>query len=78
MIDEFLQREIDVGSFPSAVYAVGSSSGIEREGALGHAVAVPLHIPATLDTIYEARSLLTHGSRLLEYDLPSAFALSET
>src|SRR5437764_1361952 len=47
MIDDFLQREIDIGSFPSAVYAVGSSSGIEREGALGDAVAVPLRIPAT-------------------------------
>src|SRR5258705_275228 len=57
MIETFLQREIDLGSFPSAVYAVGASSGIEREGALGHAVAVPLRIPATLDTIYDCASL---------------------
>src|SRR5436190_5141745 len=57
MIDEFLQREINVGSFPSAVYAVGSSSGIDCEGAVGHAVAVPLRIPATLETIYDCASL---------------------
>ena len=31
-IDQFLQSEIDVGSFPSAVYAIGSSRGIEHEG----------------------------------------------
>ena len=56
-IDDFLRREIEVGSFPSAVYAIGSSRGIEHENALGHAVAVPLRIPATLDTIYDCASL---------------------
>src|ERR1044072_8813607 len=56
-IDEFLRREIDLGSFASAVYAVGSPHGIELEGALGNAVAVPLRIPATLDTIYDCASL---------------------
>ena len=56
-IDDFLRREIDLGSFPSAAYAVGSYERIEREGALGNAVAVPLRIPATLDTIYDCASL---------------------
>jgi CubicO group peptidase (beta-lactamase class C family) len=56
-IDDFLRREIEVGSFPGAVYAIGSSRGIERENALGHAVTVPLRIPATLDTIYDCASL---------------------
>jgi serine-type D-Ala-D-Ala carboxypeptidase len=56
-IDSFLTREIDVGSFPAAVYAVGSSRRVEVEGALGHAVAVPLRIPATLDTIFDCASL---------------------
>ncbi|HEX7421814.1 MAG TPA: serine hydrolase domain-containing protein, partial [Thermoanaerobaculia bacterium] len=56
-IDRFLQREIDVGSFPGAVYAVGSSRGIEHENALGSAVAVPLRMPATLDTIYDCASI---------------------
>ncbi|MDQ2766796.1 MAG: beta-lactamase family protein, partial [Gemmatimonadota bacterium] len=56
-IDRFLQHEIDVGSFPGAVYAVGSSRGIEHEGALGSAVAVPLRVPATLDTIYDCASI---------------------
>jgi CubicO group peptidase (beta-lactamase class C family) len=57
VIEDFLRREIDVGSFPSAVYAAGSSRGIEREGALGQAVAVPLRIRASLDTIYDCASL---------------------
>ena len=57
LIDDFLRHEIDVGSFPSAVYAIGSSRGIERENALGHAVAVPMRIPATLDTLYDCASL---------------------
>ena len=57
MIDDFLRREIDLGSFPSAAYAAGSPRGIEREGALGQAVAVPLRIPAALDTIYDCASL---------------------
>ena len=56
-IDDFLRREIALGSFPSAVYAIGSSAGIERENALGNAVAVPLRIPATLDTLYDCASI---------------------
>ena len=56
-IDRFLQHEIDVGSFPGAVYAVGSARGIEHENALGSAVAVPLRMPATLDTIYDCASI---------------------
>src|SRR5262245_13437757 len=73
MIDEYLQREIDLGSFPSAVYAVGSSRGIEQEGALGQAVAVPLRIPATPETIYDCASLtkplVTTVLALQEFDL---------
>jgi serine-type D-Ala-D-Ala carboxypeptidase len=56
-LDDFLRREIDAGSFPGAVYAIGSSRGMERENALGHAIAVPLRIPATLDTLYDCASL---------------------
>src|SRR5947208_9288008 len=56
-IDDFLRSEIALGSFPSAVYAIGSSRGIERENALGNAVAVPLRIPATLDTLYDCASI---------------------
>ena len=57
MIDDFLEREISVGSFPSAVYAVGTPERIEKENALGHAVAVPLRIRATLDTLYDCASI---------------------
>ncbi|HEX2060855.1 MAG TPA: serine hydrolase domain-containing protein, partial [Thermoanaerobaculia bacterium] len=56
VLNEFLQREIDLGSFPGAAYAVGTADGITRENALGHAVAVPLRIPATLDTIWDCAS----------------------
>jgi CubicO group peptidase (beta-lactamase class C family) len=56
-LDDFLRREIAVGSFPSAVYAIGSSRGIERENALGNAVVVPMRIPATLDTMYDCASI---------------------
>ena len=56
MIDDFLRREIDVGSFPAAAYAIGTVEGIEHEGALGHAVAVPLRLPVTLSTIFDCAS----------------------
>ncbi len=56
-IDRFLRDEVDLGSFASGVYAVGTSRGITAEGAVGNAVAVPLRIPATLDTIYDCASL---------------------
>src|SRR5688500_19530879 len=56
-VDRFLQAEIDVGSFPSASYAIGSISGIEHENTLGHAVAVPVRIPAGPQTIYDCASI---------------------
>jgi CubicO group peptidase (beta-lactamase class C family) len=56
MIDAFLRREIDVGSFPGAAYAIGTADGVEHEGAVGHAVAVPLRIGATTATIYDCAS----------------------
>jgi CubicO group peptidase (beta-lactamase class C family) len=45
-----------VGSFPSATYAIGTVDGIEHSNALGNAVAVPLRIRATNDTIYDCAS----------------------
>jgi CubicO group peptidase (beta-lactamase class C family) len=56
VLDAFLHREIDVGSFPSASYAIGTVDGITHEHALGNAVAVPLRIPATVDTVYDCAS----------------------
>jgi CubicO group peptidase (beta-lactamase class C family) len=56
-IDDFLRREIDVGTFPGCVYAVGSSGGIELEGALGNAVVIGARIPMSLDTMFDAASL---------------------
>jgi CubicO group peptidase (beta-lactamase class C family) len=57
VIDPFLLREIDVGSFASAVYAAGSLERIETENALGNAVSVPLRLPASLDTVYDCASI---------------------
>ena len=56
-IDDFLLGEIAVGSFPSAVYAVGTADALEHEGAHGHAVAVPLRLEATRETIYDCASI---------------------
>jgi CubicO group peptidase (beta-lactamase class C family) len=56
VIDRFLLDEIDFGSFPGVCYAVGTAEGIVRAGALGHAVAVPLRIRATLDTLWDCAS----------------------
>jgi serine-type D-Ala-D-Ala carboxypeptidase len=57
VIDSFLRAEIDVGSFPSASYAIGTiDDGITHANALGNAVAVPLRIQATRDTIYDCAS----------------------
>jgi len=55
--DAFLRREIDLGSFPGASYVVGSAEGIERQNALGHAVTVPLRLPATTATLYDCASI---------------------
>lgn len=56
-LDDFLRREIDLGSFPAASYAIGSLAGLERENALGHAVAVPVRIPAAANTLYDCASI---------------------
>lgn len=56
-LDDFLRREIDLGSFASASYAIGTAAGLEREGAHGRAVSVPLRIAATPDTIYDCASI---------------------
>jgi CubicO group peptidase (beta-lactamase class C family) len=56
-IDTFLQSEVDVGSFTSAVYAVGDSKRIIAEGVVGNSVVVPVRIKARLDTIYDCASL---------------------
>lgn len=69
VVDDFLRAEIDVGSFPSASYAIGTLDGIVREGALGNAVAVPLRLAASTDTIYDCASItkpLITGTLILQ------------
>lgn len=56
-LEQFLQHEIDVGSFPSASWAIGTVDGVRHSGALGHAVAVPLRLEASEATIYDCASI---------------------
>jgi serine-type D-Ala-D-Ala carboxypeptidase len=56
-IETYLHHELDLGSFAGAAYAVGSFDAIDTIGALGNAVAVPLRIPATIDTIWDCASI---------------------
>src|SRR5947207_8441800 len=56
-IDAFLQHEASLGSFAGAEWAAGSLRGIDQVGCVGHAISVPLRIPATIDTIYDCASL---------------------
>jgi CubicO group peptidase (beta-lactamase class C family) len=79
-IDDFLQHEIDAGAFPSVSYAIGTTDGIEREGALGHAVAVPLRIAANVDTIYDCASItkpLVTGTLILQAVAEKRIALDD-
>ena len=80
MLDDFLRREIDLGSFASASYAVGTSAGLEREGARGRAVSVPLRIAATTDTIYDCASItkpLVTGMLVLQAVAEGTIALDD-
>jgi len=56
-LEQFLRREVDLGSFAGASWVVGSANGIDQTGAVGNAVSVPLRLPATVDTIYDCASL---------------------
>ncbi|HEX7152476.1 MAG TPA: serine hydrolase domain-containing protein [Thermoanaerobaculia bacterium] len=69
MIADYLQAEINVGSFASASWAAGTLDGITESGAHGHAVAVPLRIAATESTIYDCASItkpLVTGTLILQ------------
>jgi CubicO group peptidase (beta-lactamase class C family) len=56
-LQDFLRREVELGSFPGASFATGTTAGLTRLGALGNAVAVPLRIPATVETLYDCASI---------------------
>ena len=56
-IEQFLQRQIERGSFPSAVAAVGSSKELLAVVARGNAVLVPEEIPTAVETIYDCASI---------------------
>lgn len=54
---DFLDREVEAGSFPGAVALVGSSDSVGEVAAAGHAVVEPERIPATPETVYDLASL---------------------
>jgi serine-type D-Ala-D-Ala carboxypeptidase len=79
-LDDFLLREIDLGSFAGASYAIGTPAGLEREHALGRAVSVPLRLAATTDTIYDCASItkpLVTGTLLLQAVAEGRIALED-
>jgi len=53
----YLKSEIEKGSFPGAVAALGDSSGILLQDSLGHSVVQPAKIQMTNGTIFDAASL---------------------
>jgi serine-type D-Ala-D-Ala carboxypeptidase len=54
---EFLESEIEQGSFPGAVALVGDADAISSVAAAGHAVVEPERLPASADTVYDLASL---------------------
>jgi len=79
-VDAFLRREIELGSFAGASYAIGTVDGLEREHAEGRAVSVPLRIPATTDTIYDCASItkpLITGTLVLQAIAEGRIALED-
>ncbi|MEO8215979.1 MAG: serine hydrolase domain-containing protein [Acidobacteriota bacterium] len=79
-LDRLLEAEIDVGSFPGAVYAIGNRSGVLSEGALGRSVIKPAKIPTSLDTMYDVASLtkpLITGTLIMRMAAEGAFALAD-
>jgi CubicO group peptidase (beta-lactamase class C family) len=80
MLDAFLSREIDLGSFAGAGYAIGTRDGLLSEGAHGRAVSVPLRIPATVDTIWDCASItkpLVTGMLVLQAIAEGTIALDD-
>ncbi|HXI12891.1 MAG TPA: serine hydrolase [Thermoanaerobaculia bacterium] len=79
-VKKYLTSEIEAGSFPGAVYAIGSSDGIVAEGALGYSVVKPARIRAGIDTIYDVASLtkpLITASLVLRAASDGKFELNE-
>lgn len=74
-VEALLRHEIDVGSFPGASYVCDG-----RQGALGLAVAVPLRVPATVETLYDCASItkpLITGTLVLQAVAEGRIALDD-
>lgn len=56
-VTRYLSREIEIGSFPGAVWAIGGPDGAIIQGALGNAVVKPARIQASESTLYDVASL---------------------
>lgn len=56
-LTDLLQKRIDAGEFPSAVYLVADHSQVVYTDALGYSVIEPYRLAGKLDTIYDLASL---------------------
>ena len=63
-LSALLQKQIDAGVFPSAVYLVGERDEIIYTDALGFSVVEPYRVANKLDTIYDLASLTKPSARL--------------
>ena len=56
-VEEFLERELDAGSFPGAVALVGTADAVVQVAAVGRSVVDPEKLAATPATVYDLASL---------------------
>ena len=56
-VEEFLERELDAGSFPGAVALVGTADAVVEMAAVGRSVVDPEKLAATPATVYDLASL---------------------
>jgi serine-type D-Ala-D-Ala carboxypeptidase len=56
-LEEFLDAEIEEGSFPGAVALVADENAVAATAAAGHAVVDPERVPVTADTVFDLASL---------------------
>jgi serine-type D-Ala-D-Ala carboxypeptidase len=56
-VAKLLVDEVEIGSFPGAVWMVGDRTQPIASGAIGHSVLKPAKIPLSIDTIFDVASL---------------------
>lgn len=56
-VSRLLAAEVEIGSFPGAVWMVGDHEQPIASGAIGHSVLKPAKIPLAIETIFDVASL---------------------